>query len=64
MKNSNHNSNHNVYTQNGYDNRQDYLECLAVDYDVDIETVQAMAIDPAEDFDGLVSYLEDMAFDY
>ena len=51
----------NVYEQNGYDGRQHYLECLAEDYGVDLDTVQALAdlLGPDEDFDGLVTSLED-----
>ena len=54
----------NVYTDNGYKNRQDYLECLAQDYEVDLDHVMMMAdlLGPNEDFDGLVTHLEDMAF--
>lgn len=52
----------NVYKENGYADRADYLSCLAEDYGVDLPTVQALAdlLGPNEDFDGLVSSLEDM----
>lgn len=51
-----------VYKENGYADRADYLSCLAEDYGVDLQTVQALAdlLGPNEDFDGLVSSLEDM----
>lgn len=51
-----------VYKENGYASRADYLSCLAEDYGADIQTVQALAdlLGPGEDFDGLVSALEDM----
>lgn len=51
-----------VYEENGYSSRADYLSCLAEDYGVDPQTVQALAdlLGPNEDFDGLVSALEDM----
>lgn len=51
-----------VYVENGYASRADYLSCLAEDYGVDPQTVQALAdlLGPNEDFDGLVSSLEDM----
>jgi len=50
-----------IYTDNGYENRQDYLESLADEYGVDISTVMAAAdvLGPNEDFDGLVTMLED-----
>lgn len=52
----------NVYKENGYADRADYLSCLAEYYGVDLPTVQALAdlLGPNEDFDGLVSSLEDM----
>lgn len=51
-----------VYFEHGYDNRQHYLESLAEDYGTDITHVQAIAelLGPNEDFDGLVSALEDL----
>lgn len=55
--------NQDVYRDNGYSDREDYLSCLAEDYGVDLEeTVRPLAdlLGPNEDFDGLVSALEDM----
>jgi len=54
----------NAYTENGYASRRDYLDSLAEDYDIDRDTVYMMAdvLGPTEDFDGLVTRLED--FDY
>lgn len=51
-----------IYRANGYDDREDYLACLAEDYGVGLDTVKALAdlLGPNEDFDGLVSQLEDM----
>lgn len=51
----------NPYTDNGYINRADYLECLAYDYGVPLEHVLALAdvLGENEDFDGLVSALDD-----
>jgi hypothetical protein len=51
------------YLEYGAENRAEYLEMLADDYGVDIDTVHAMAdvLGPMEDFDGLVTSLEDMA---
>ncbi len=50
-----------VYTDNGYKNRKDYLENLAEDMNVPIDTVITLAalLGPTEDFDGLVTALED-----
>lgn len=51
-----------IYTDEGYEGRKDYLCCLADDYGVDRVTVFMLAdlLGPSEDFDGLVSQLEDM----
>lgn len=53
----------NVYQKHGFDNRRDYLESLAFDYDLDVEDVFNIAalLGPSEDFDGLLSELEDVA---
>ena len=50
------------YRAHGYNDREDYLSCIAEDYGVDIDTVQALAdvLGPNEDFDGLVSALQDI----
>ena len=51
----------NVYIENGYENRQDYLKCMATDYGVSYETVLQIAefMGEMEDFDGLIVMLED-----
>lgn len=51
----------NIYQQNGYADRGDYLTCLSEDYGVPIEDVFSLAemLGENEDFDGLVSALED-----
>ncbi len=51
-----------VYRANGYNDREGYLRQLAEDYGVDLDTVYALAglLGPNEDFDGLVTQLEDM----
>jgi hypothetical protein len=51
----------NIYQQHGYKNREDYLQSLSEEYDVDIEVVYQMAdiLGEEEDFDGLVTNLED-----
>ena len=50
-----------IYRENGYENREKYLESLAEEMDAPIEMVLATAdmLGPNEDFDGLVSVLED-----
>jgi len=54
-----------IYTENGYTGRRDYLQNLAAETGVDFETVCALAsmLGPSEDFDGLVTSLEDHAAD-
>ncbi len=56
-------TNRDIYRENGYDDRDDYLRSLADDYGVPEEAVQALAdiLGPDEDFDGLISNLEDAA---
>ena len=50
-----------IYTENGYANRKDYLDSMAAEYGVDRESVYMLAnvLGKSEDFDGLVSALED-----
>jgi len=49
-----------VYLQNGFKNRHDYLQCMSEDYGVPLDVVYSLAdIMPGEDFDGLISALED-----
>lgn len=52
-----------IYTDEGYKNRIDYLECLADDFGIDrmIVFTLAGALGPNEDFDGLICALEDHA---
>ena len=52
-----------VYTDEGYKNRRDYLECLAEDFGVPVDTVLMLAsmLGSSEDFDGLVCAVEDAA---
>ena len=51
------------YTDEGYSSRRDYLDTLADDLGIDRATVYTMAelLGPSEDFDGLVTMLEDHA---
>ena len=50
-----------VYQENGYANRRDYLNSLAEDFGVPLSVVRELAgvLGPDEDFDGLVTELED-----
>ena len=52
----------NIYQENGYADRDDYLNCLSEDYGVSIEDVFSFAemLGENEDFAGLVSALEDI----
>lgn len=54
----------NIYQDNGYADRDDYLTCLAEDYGVPLESVFSLAsvLGQNEDFDGLVSALEDAEY--
>ena len=56
----------NVYTDNGYKNRSEYLEELSDMTGVDLDTVCVLAdvLGENEDFDGLVTSLEDYAYMY
>ena len=51
----------NIYQENGYKERKDYLNSMAEEFDVPITVVLSIAnmLGPNEDFDGLVSALED-----
>lgn len=52
----------NIYQENGYENRKDYLECLSEDYGVPLDIICSLAglLGKNEDFDGLISVLEDV----
>jgi len=52
-----------VYVLNGYTDRKDYLQSMAEEYGVSDEKVALLAdiLGPDEDFDGLVSTLEDLS---
>lgn len=53
----------NIYQENGYKSRKDYLTSLASEYGVDYQSVACLAVllGEEESFDGLVSAVEDMA---
>lgn len=51
-----------IYEENGYANRREYLDALAEDYGLEKSDVRLVAslLGPSEDFDGLISSLEEM----
>jgi len=51
----------NVYTENGYKDRRDYLEKIADDFGISAGELEAISdvLGPDEDFDGLITSLED-----
>lgn len=55
-----------AYIDRGYSSREEYLEGLADDNGVDLDIVLNLAevLGPYEDFDGLVSMVEDAAMMY
>ena len=54
----------NVYEQNGYKNRKDYLNSLVDEYGLCKSTVFSLAamLGETEDFDGLITSLEDLGY--
>jgi len=55
-----------IYQENGYENRKAYLLDLADNMGIDASIVFALAdmLGSSEDFDGLVTSLEDYAMGY
>lgn len=53
-----------IYTDNGYKNRNDYLKSLADEFNVPLSTVKELSdiLGADEDFDGLVSELDNMTY--
>lgn len=53
-----------IYKQKGYKDRTDYLDSLADEYGVSKAVVYRLAdiLGPSEDFDGLVSMIEDVEY--
>lgn len=51
----------NIYQENGYANRNEYLLALAEEYEINFEDVKTIAntLGKSEDFDGLVNALDD-----
>ena len=54
-----------IYEDNGYASREHYLECLSEDYNVPLDTVEALAnlYGEVEMFDGLLCFLESFTED-
>jgi hypothetical protein len=54
------------YTDNGFKNRKHYLNSLAENFEIDKNTVYMMAdlLGESEDFDGLITSLEDYSEAY
>ena len=54
-----------IYQDNGFENRREYLASLAEDFVLPFETVFNVAymLGRSEDFDALVTTLEDMAYE-
>lgn len=54
----------NVYQKHGFKDRREYLANLAVEFEVDPDRVDALAVllGENEDFDGLISELQDQSF--
>lgn len=48
-----------VYQAHGFDNRNDYLQSLAEDYGEELVEALTSMLPPSEDFDGLITELED-----
>jgi hypothetical protein len=51
----------NPYTANGYNNREEYLDSLRDEYGAELVDALITVLPESEDFDGLVTTLEDMA---
>ena len=51
-----------IYKTNGYASRRDYLASLCEEYDAESVYMLASILGPSEDFDGLVTSLEDGDF--
>lgn len=47
------------YRANGYNNREEYIAGLCDEYDADKVIALADLLGPSEDFDGLITMLED-----
>jgi hypothetical protein len=54
----------NIYVQNGYANREEYLDSLREEYGTDIVNALITVLPASEDFDGLITTLEDRDFEF
>ena len=56
----------NIYQENGFASRAAYLKNLAEEFGIPYDTVKTLAgaLGPNEDFDGLLTELEDFAEQY
>lgn len=56
----------NIYKENGFKNRNDYLDFLAEDYGVNPYKVHVLAelLGESEDFDGLITSIQDLSEGY
>ena len=50
-----------VYRQNGFEDREDYLNSLREEYGEELVDALTSMLPPSEDFDGLLVELEDNA---
>ena len=48
-----------VYTENGYSNRREYLDSLRAEYGREIDDALTSIHPASEDFDGLLTQLQD-----
>jgi uncharacterized protein (UPF0210 family) len=48
-----------IYVENGYQNREEYLDYLREEYGVNLVNTLISVLPASEDFDGLVMELED-----
>ena len=48
-----------IYVENGYQNREDYLNYLREEYGTDLVNTLISVLPASEDFDGLITELED-----
>ena len=51
----------NVYQLNGFANREEYLDELREEYGAELVDALTSVLPPSEDFDGLITELEDNA---
>lgn len=53
-----------IYQEKGFEDREEYLEYLSDEYEVELSSILAIAelLGREEDFDGLVSMIQDMAY--